>query len=108
MLPNKNAKSPQLAKIYEDMGFNTREIEMISTARPQRDVYYRAEMLGKRLLSVQLSDVELAMLARNDEEDHREMDRILREYPREDFARHWLDAQGHPGALDEEIVHAAD
>jgi type IV secretion system protein VirB4 len=108
MLPNPAAKSPQLAAVYERMGFNTREIEMISTARPQRDVYYRAEMLGKRLLSVQLSDVELAMLARNDEEDHREMDRILREYPREDFARHWLDAQGHPGALDEEIVHAAD
>jgi hypothetical protein len=65
-------------------------------------------MLGKRLLSVQLSDVELAMLARNDEEDHREMDRILREYPREDFAAEWLKTQGFPGALDEEIAHAAD
>jgi type IV secretion system protein TrbE len=108
MLPNPAAKSPELAAIYQRMGFNDRQIHLISTARPQRDVYYRAEMLGKRLLSVELSPVELAMLARNDEEDHRLMDAILGEHGREGFAKAWLAAQGYPHAFDEENAHAAD
>jgi type IV secretion system protein VirB4 len=108
MLPNPAAKSPELAAIYGRMGFNDRQVDLISTARPQRDVYYRAERLGKRLLSVELSPVELAMLARNDEEDHRLMDAILAEHGREEFARHWLAAQGFPGALDREVSDAAD
>jgi type IV secretion system protein TrbE len=108
MLPNPAAKSPELAAIYTRMGFNDRQIELISTARPQRDVYYRAEMLGKRLLSVSLSDLELAMLARNDEEDHRLMDEILAHQGPGEFARHWLAAQGYPHAFDEEGTHAAD
>jgi type IV secretion system protein TrbE len=71
-------------------------------------VYYRAEMLGKRLLSVELSPIELAMLARNDEEDHRLMDDILAEHGREGFAKAWLAAQGYPDAFTEEVGHAAD
>jgi type IV secretion system protein TrbE len=108
MLPNPAAKSPELAEIYRRMGFNNRQIDLISTARFQRDVYYRAEMLGKRLLSVELSPIELAMLARNDEEDHRLMDDILAEHGREGFAKAWLAAQGYPDAFTEEVGHAAD
>ena len=108
MLPNPAARSPELADIYRRMGFNDRQIDLISTARPQRDVYYRAEHLGKRLLSVELSPVELAMLARNDEEDHRLMDAILVEHGREGFAKAWLAAQGFPNAFSEEVNHAAD
>jgi type IV secretory pathway VirB4 component len=108
MLPNPAAKSPELAAIYGRMGFNDRQIDLISTARPQRDVYYRAESLGKRLLSLELSPVELAMLARNDEEDHRRMDEILAQHGREGFANAWLAAQGFPHAFDEEVVDVAD
>jgi type IV secretion system protein VirB4 len=108
MLPNPAANSPELADIYRRVGFNDRQVDLISTARPQRDVYYRAEMLGKRLLSVELSPVELAMLARNDEEDHRLMDAILAEHGREGFAQAWLAAQGFPGAFEGETSYAAD
>lgn len=108
MLPNPAAKSPELAAIYTRMGFNDNQIELISTARPQRDVYYRAERLGKRLLSVELSPVELAMLARNDEEDHRLMDAILARHGREGFVKAWLAAQGFPHAFDAERSDAAD
>jgi type IV secretion system protein VirB4 len=108
MLPNPAAKSPELAKIYANMGFNDRQIDLISTARIQRDVYYRAESLGKRLLSVELSPLELAMLARNDEADHRLMDAILAAHGPEGFLPAWLAAQGFPNALEEEVAHAAD
>jgi type IV secretion system protein VirB4 len=108
MLPNPAAKSPELAEIYRRMGFNDRQIDQISTGRIQRDVYYRAEGLGKRLLSVELSPEELAMLARNDEEDHRDMDAILAEHGREGFLRPWLARQGLPHAFDEEVFDVAD
>jgi type IV secretion system protein TrbE len=108
VLPNPAATSPELADIYRRMGFNDRQIDQISTARVQRDVYYRAEGLGKRLLSVELSPIELAMLARNDEEDHRLMDTILAEHGPDEFARHWLAAQGFPNAFAEGDLYAAD
>jgi type IV secretory pathway VirB4 component len=107
MLPNKAASSPELADIYRRMGFNDAQIQLITTARPQRDVYYRAEMLGKRLLSVPLSDLELAMMARNDDADHRLMDQMLAEHGREGFLRAWLDTQGFPDAWEKES-YAAD
>jgi type IV secretory pathway VirB4 component len=100
MLPNPAARSPQLAEIYHRMGFNPREIELISIARPQRDVYYRAELLGKRLCSLPLSPLELAVLARNTEADHDLMDKILAEHGRAGFAAAWLRAQGFPEAAD--------
>jgi type IV secretion system protein VirB4 len=108
MLPNPAAKSPELAEIYRRMGFNDPQVDLISTARPQRDVYYRAEGLGKRLLSLELSPLELAMLARNDEEDHRLMDELFAQHGREGFAKAWLAAQGYPGAFAEEVHDAAD
>ena len=70
--------------------------------------FWRGQTLGKRLLSAELSPVELAMLARNDEEDHRDMDAILAEHGREGFPRAWLSAQGFPHALEEEVSDAAD
>lgn len=96
MLPNPAARSPQLAEVYRRMGCNAREIDLISTARPQRDVYYRAELLGKRLCRLQLSPVELAVLARNTAADHALMDALLAAHGPEGFAAAWLEAQGFP------------
>jgi type IV secretion system protein VirB4 len=49
---------------------------------------------GKRLFSLQLSPVVLAMLARNRQDDHEAMDAILAEYGPEAFAYHWLRREG--------------
>lgn len=114
MLPNPQARIPQMAAIYQQMGFNTEEIGIISEMRSQRDVYYRAEMLGKRRFSLPLSPLLLAMMGRNRQEDHEAMDRILGAHGPARFAEVWLAAQGFPGVLrpqegddaaDEAMVH---
>ena len=98
ILPNPEARTPQMAAIYRRLGFNDAEIHLISSARPQRDIYYSAELVGKRLYSLHLSPLVLAILARNTQEDHEVMDRILAQEGRERFAQVWLRAQGFPEA----------
>jgi type IV secretory pathway VirB4 component len=94
VLPNPAARTAQMAAVYRRLGFNDAEIKIISEARQQRDIYFASEMSGKRLFSLQLSPVLLAMLARNRQEDHELMDHILAEHGPEHFAEHWLTAQG--------------
>jgi len=104
MLPNPAAKTPQMAEIYNRMGFNAQEIKLIAEARPQRDVYYRAELLGKRLCSLPLSEVSLSMLGRNSAPDHASMDAILAEHGREEFLSAWLAAQGEMSPVTEALA----
>jgi len=97
-LPNPAARTPKMAAVYAQMGFNPAEIGIISSLRPQRDIYYANELTGKRAFSLQLSPLLLAMFARNRQEDHDLMDTILAEHGPEHFATHWLTAQGFPDA----------
>ena len=60
LLPNPAARTPQMAAIYRRLGFNDAEIQLISAARPQRDIYYSAELVGKRLYSLHLSPADLS------------------------------------------------
>jgi len=110
-LPNPAARTPKMAAVYAQMGFNPAEIGMISSLRPQRDIYYANELTGKRAFSLQLSPLLLAMFARNRQEDHLLMDTILAEHGPEGFAPAWLEAQGFPDAaahLMEDLSYAID
>ncbi len=42
LLPNPEARVPAHAKVYQDLDLNPREIELISTAKPKRDYYYKS------------------------------------------------------------------
>ena len=95
-LPNAAARTPKMAAIYEQMGFNTTEIPMIASLRPQRDLYYANDLVGKRSCSLLLSPLILAMCARNRQEDHARMDEVFAEHGREGFAAAWLEVQGFP------------
>jgi type IV secretion system protein TrbE len=97
-LPNPEARTPQMAAIYRRLGYNDMEIGRISSARPQRDVYFSANLVGKQLISLHLSDVILAMLARNRQEDHERMDAILAQYGPDEFGWRWLEDQGYAEA----------
>jgi type IV secretory pathway VirB4 component len=93
-LPNKAAMAPAIHAIYQRLGFTATEIRQIAEARAQRDCYYHCEGVGKRLFSLPLSPLLLAMLARNRAEDHLAMDRIVAEHGPDDFAYWWLHEQG--------------
>jgi type IV secretion system protein VirB4 len=110
-LPNPAARTGQMAAIYRRLGYNESETDLIARARAQRDVYYRAETLGSRLLSLRLSPLTLAVLARNRQEDHERMDKVLEREGPEGFLDAWLREQGFPEAAERllgEVAHAAD
>ena len=110
-LPNAAAKTPKMAAVYAQMGFNPTEIGTIASLRPQQDCYYANELVGKRPFSLRLSPLLLAMCARNRQEDHDLMDTLLAEHGRQGFAAAWLEAQGFPEAarhLNEEGFDALD
>jgi type IV secretory pathway VirB4 component len=95
-LPNPAARTPKMAAIYEQMGFNSAEISMIASLRPQRDLYYANDLVGKRSCSLLLSPLILALCARNTQEDHALMDEVLAKHGREGFAAAWLETQRFP------------
>jgi type IV secretion system protein TrbE len=109
VLPNPAARTPKMAAVYDQIGFNAAEIAMISSMRPQRDCYYSAELFGKRPFSLVLSPLLLSIMARNTADDHALMDTILAQEGRDGFAAGWLRAQGYPEAaahIMEEVSHA--
>jgi len=103
-LPNPDATSEQMAKVYTNFGLTDEEIRQIGTARPQRDVYYSNVELGKRLFHLPLSPFVLDCLARNTEADHALMDTVLRQEGREGFAAAWFRHHGYHTAADT-LIH---
>jgi type IV secretion system protein VirB4 len=95
-LANKEALTPMIMEIYERIGLTRAAIQLIATARPQRDIYYACTELGQRLFHLPLSPLTLACTARNNAADHALMDTLLEREGREGFAAAWLRAQGFP------------
>lgn len=64
-LPNAQATSPELAKLYERAGLSASQITTIAHAVPKRD-YYLTQPEGCRLFSLGLSPLELALVGASD------------------------------------------
>lgn len=67
-LPNAKALDPAIRPIYEDFGFNRRQIELLATATPKRQ-YYIVSDDGRRMVDLALSKVELAFIGSSGKED---------------------------------------
>lgn len=61
-LPNPDAAARETAALYEDVGLNRREIDIIARAIPKRE-YYITSPSGRRLVELGLGPVALAFLA---------------------------------------------
>ena len=85
VLPNSEARTPEMAEIYERLGYNDHDRAIIASAIPQRQVYYSCELTGKGLIDLPLSPVTLAIVARNKQEHHDKMDDLLARVGLEDF-----------------------
>ncbi|MFN7835944.1 MAG: conjugal transfer protein TrbE, partial [Burkholderiaceae bacterium] len=66
-LANPNAREEKTAEIYERMGLNKRQIEIIASAVPKRDYYYVSEK-GRRLYQLALGPLALAFVGSTDKE----------------------------------------
>jgi type IV secretion system protein TrbE len=92
-LPNARALDPQVIGAYRAFGFNDRQIELVATAIPKRQYYYRSP-IGNRLFDLPLHPAALAFCGSNTPADQQAMDRIIAEHGVGDFAERWLEHKG--------------
>jgi len=66
-LPNLFARDEDSAKLYQRMGLNNRQIDIIANAIPKRQYYYVSEK-GRRLYDLALGPLSLAFVGASDKE----------------------------------------
>lgn len=63
-LPDAEALSPELQKAYRQFGLTQTELQLLAQAQPKRDYYYRSR-LGRRLFSLDMDALALALTGFN-------------------------------------------
>jgi type IV secretion system protein TrbE len=61
LLPNPEAESDHVRRLYEGIGLNRRQLQILATALPKRQ-YYVLSPLGRRLISLGLGPIALSFL----------------------------------------------
>lgn len=92
LLPNSEVLHGATRPLYEALGLNARELELLAQATPKRD-YYVTSPLGRRLISFGLGPVSLAFTAANSREDRARAARCRARHGRH-WAAEWLAEQG--------------
>ncbi|MGO4623831.1 conjugal transfer protein TrbE [Ensifer sp. 2YAB10] len=91
-LPNGAARESGTREFYERIGFNDRQIEIVSTALPKRE-YYVATPEGRRLFDMALGPVALSFVGASGKEDLKRI-RTLRSKHGRDWPIRWLETRG--------------
>jgi len=103
VLPNPQATEPQIRVIYEGVGLNRRQIDIVAEAVPKRDYYYQSR-LGNRLFDLDLGPVTLAFAGASTPQDQRAIDEVRDAVSglalSSDFAAAWLRHRGLDWAAD--------
>ena len=96
LLPNPEALTDEVAKLYRGIGLNETEIRTIATATPKRHYYFKSPR-GSRLFEMGLGPVALGFLAaaegRTMEATARRAEALIAEHG-PDWTRFWLREQG--------------
>lgn len=91
-LPNAAAREPGTREFYERIGFNERQIEIVSCAIPKRE-YYVVTPEGRRLFDMSLGPVALSFVGVSGKEDLKRIRALKSEHGRE-WPIHWLESRG--------------
>lgn len=90
-LPNITARQEVQSELYQQMGLNNKQIEIIASATPKRD-YYVVTPYGRRLVQLALQKAELAFVGISDKENISRIKELKREYGT-DWPRVWVAEQ---------------
>ena len=90
-LPNAEAKGEYVREAYLKLGLTEREINIIGNAAPRREYYFHSTQ-GRRLFTLNLGPVALALCAATGHRDVEKARRLLEQYGREQFLDAWLGA----------------
>jgi type IV secretion system protein VirB4 len=93
LLPNPEAKNDASRKMYEVMGLNPRQIDIIAVAIPKRHYYYMSPS-GRRLFQLGFGGVTLSFVGVSSKDDLALIDRMVAEYG-EDWPAEWLEYRGY-------------
>lgn len=91
-LPNGAAREPGTRAFYERIGFNERQIEIVSMATPKRE-YYVVTPEGRRLFDMALGPFALSFVGASGKEDLKRI-RALRSEHGRDWPTQWLKTRG--------------
>lgn len=92
LLPNAEAMTDNIRPLYESIGLNARQIEILAMATPKRQ-YYQIHPDGKRLFELGLSAPELAFVGASGKEDIIRI-RELRDLMGNAWPAQWLRERG--------------
>ncbi|WP_131774891.1 conjugal transfer protein TrbE [Legionella anisa] len=93
-LPNLYARDPETRLVYERMGLNPRQIDIIAAALPKRDYYYVSEK-GQRLYQLALGPYALAFVGATDPDSIARMKQLELKYE-DKWVSQWLLEKGIP------------
>ncbi len=91
-LPNGAAREAGTREFYERIGFNERQIEIVSNAIPKRE-YYVATPEGRRLFDMSIGPVALSFVGASGTDDLKRI-RALEQEHGHDWPIHWLESRG--------------
>jgi len=91
-LPNVYARDEETAAIYQRMGLNARQIEIIASATPKRQYYYLSEQ-GRRLYDLALGELALAFVGASDKDSVAAIKKLKTRFG-QGWVAHWLSARG--------------
>lgn len=92
-LPNIYARDEDTAALYRRMGLNTRQIEILATARQKRQYYYVSEQ-GRRLYELALGPLALAFVGAGDKESIADIKQLIEQHGARQWQGEWLARRG--------------
>ncbi len=91
-LPNPNAREESATALYEGMGLNARQIDILASATPKKHYYY-VSPLGRRLYELSLGPMALALCAASSKQDIEAIRKLQAQWT-DRWVERWLDARG--------------
>ena len=92
LLPNPEANENSSRPMYELIGLNEREIQLLAHATVKRDYYYKSS-LGRRIFSFGFGPVALSFIGASGQEDLRTVRRLI-DSDGENWPAQWLRLRG--------------
>ncbi|WP_320041264.1 VirB3 family type IV secretion system protein [uncultured Desulfobacter sp.] len=90
-LPNQDAGKDTQKGLYQGLGLNSTQVQIIAQARPKRE-YYVTSSLGCRLINLSLSPLALSFAGVSGKEDIAAIKNLINEYGPE-WPKQWLRAR---------------
>lgn len=90
-LPNSAAEDSGQVELYEGMGLNDKQINILRTSTPKQD-YYIVSPLGRRKVQLALKAKTLAFVGASDKESIARIRELAAEHGRDGWPDSWIDA----------------